>query len=113
MTILESGEQLASEMALPLKWIVMDKLNKNKVNIITEVKYDEVTSEGVVIMTKDGSKKTIEADTIIVAAGTEPDKELLVALQGKVPEVFLAGDCSKMSFIKDSIADGSKIASAI
>ncbi len=113
VTILEGSEQLASETALPLKWIVMDKLNKNKVNMLAGVRYDEVSSEGVVIITKEGLKKIIEADTIIVATGTEPDKELLTALEGKVPEIFLAGDCSKMSFIKDSVGDGYKVASAI
>ena len=82
VTILESSEQLASDMALPLKWILVDKLNTNKVNIITEVRYDEITSEGVVIITKEGIKKTIESNTIIVATGTEPDKELSDGITG-------------------------------
>lgn len=113
VTILESGEQLAPEMALPLRWIVMETLNTNQVTMLAGVTCDEVTPEGMLITTKEGLKKTIEADTIIIATGTEPDNGLLTILQNKVPEVFLVGDCSKIGFIKDAIADGFKVASEI
>jgi 2,4-dienoyl-CoA reductase-like NADH-dependent reductase (Old Yellow Enzyme family)/NADH dehydrogenase FAD-containing subunit len=113
VTILESSDQLAPEMSLPLKWITLDKLQRNGVITLTEVKYEEITPRGVRIQSKDGTRKMLAADTIVVAAGTEPDREIQVAFQGKAPEIYLAGDCSKMSFIRDSIAEGARISSVI
>jgi NADPH-dependent 2,4-dienoyl-CoA reductase/sulfur reductase-like enzyme len=106
VTILENTDQIAPEMSLPLKWIALEKMKHYKVDIMTEVKYEAVISWGVKLVTKNGINQTIPADTIIVAMGAEPDNDVLAAFQGKAPEVYMAGDCQALSYIKDSIAGG-------
>ncbi len=113
VTLLEDSEQMAPEMALPFKWMIMEKLEKHGTTVMTGVKYQEITAHGINIITLDGTKQSVEADTVVVATGTEPDTGISAAFQGKAPEIYLVGDCNKLSFIKDSISDGHKIASTI
>ena len=113
VTIVESGDQLAPEMALPMKWLVMEQLSRHNVAVFTGVKYDKITTQGLVIINKEGVEQILAADSIIVATGTEPNREIPAALQGKAPEIYLAGDCGKLSFIKDAIADGYRVGSMI
>jgi 2,4-dienoyl-CoA reductase-like NADH-dependent reductase (Old Yellow Enzyme family)/NADPH-dependent 2,4-dienoyl-CoA reductase/sulfur reductase-like enzyme len=110
VTVLERSEQTASEMALPMKWIVLNKLKQHGVDIITKANFNEVNDRGIYITDVTGQTSLIEADILIEADGIEPDREMVAAFQGRAPEVYAVGDCSKLSLIKDSIADASKIA---
>jgi 2,4-dienoyl-CoA reductase-like NADH-dependent reductase (Old Yellow Enzyme family)/thioredoxin reductase len=113
VTLLEDTDQVAPEMALPFKWIIMNTLEKHHAEVITGVKYQEIDARGVNILTKNGIRQAVEADTVIVAMGTEPDANISAAFQGKAAEIYQAGDCNKLSFIRDSIADGNRVASML
>jgi 2-enoate reductase len=63
-----------------------------------------------VIITADGMERTIEADTIVLASGAEPNNILLEELKGKVPALYLIGDCVKPRNIRSAIEDGYKTA---
>ncbi|MDD5702539.1 MAG: FAD-dependent oxidoreductase [Dehalococcoidales bacterium] len=113
VTVLETADQVAPEMSLPLRWITLEKMERNQVTVLTEVKYEEVVPRGVNILLKDGSRQTVHADTVILAVGSEPEKDLLKAYEGKAPEVYLAGDCGKLSYIKDSVAEGNRLGNTV
>ena len=81
--------------------------------MMTGVKYEEITDKGLTIITKEGKRQTIEADTIVPAMPLTPNTELLKTLEGKVPEIYAIGDCREPRLIIDAIADGSRIARAI
>jgi thioredoxin reductase len=76
---------------------------------MTEIKYNEVTPQGIVITTKDGEKKTVAADAIVLAAGAVPDQKLYEDIKGKVPEVHCVGDCVEPRTIRDATGDGYRI----
>ncbi|MCX5999202.1 MAG: FAD-dependent oxidoreductase [Chloroflexi bacterium] len=107
VTVLESGKSLAPEMAIPLKWRLIDQLREMGVAMLTRVKYEAITPDGVVITDKEGKRQTIAADTVVLAAGVKPNLDLFQALQGKVAEAHAAGDCTELRLIRGSIADGS------
>ena len=48
----------------------------------------------------------IEADTIVLAAGSISDTKLYQDLKGKAPEIHCAGDCVAPRTIRDAIAEG-------
>ncbi|MDH5364355.1 MAG: hypothetical protein OEZ07_04295 [Dehalococcoidia bacterium] len=77
--------------------------------MLTEIKYNEVTLDGLVVTTREGERKTIEADTIVLAAGSTPDKKLYQETKGKVSNTYLAGDCVEPRTIRDAIAEGYRI----
>ena len=103
------GEGLPYENPVRLfKW-----LNEKGMTMIAGVKYDRITDEGLVVTTKEGEKKTLVADTIIIAMPMLPDADLLRGLEGKVAEIYQIGDCKNSGLMHDAIADGSHIARMI
>ena len=99
---------LANDPTRLFKWF-----NQKGVTIIAEVQYEEITEKGLVITTKEGERKTLEADTIITSLPLLPTADLLKSLKGEVPEVYQIGDCRESGFIHSAIADGSRIARMI
>jgi thioredoxin reductase len=77
------------------------------------VKYEEITDQGLVIMTKEGERQTISADTIVPAVPLKPNTELFRSLEGKIPEVYLIGDCNDPQVIIDAVAAGYRVANAL
>jgi 2,4-dienoyl-CoA reductase (NADPH2) len=108
-TTAKLGEGLLSNDPTRLfKWF-----HQKGVTVMGEVKYEEVTDKGLVITTKEGEKKTLEADTILTALPLVPTADLLKRLEGKAPEIYQIGDCRESGFIHNAIADGSRIARMI
>ena len=91
-----------------LRWLA-----RKGVTMMTGVKYEEITDKGIVIITKEGTKQTIEADTIALITGLAPNVELFKALEGKVPEIHRIGDCEQPGLIVNAIHAGSHIGRAI
>jgi len=81
--------------------------------MLTGVKYEEVTDRGLVITNREGKKQTIAADNILTALPLKPDRTLYQTVDGKVPEVYLAGDSAEGSKIIDAINDGFRIACSV
>jgi pyruvate/2-oxoglutarate dehydrogenase complex dihydrolipoamide dehydrogenase (E3) component len=77
------------------------------------VKYQEITDKGLIITTEEGQRQMIEADTIVTAVPFKPNHELTKTLQGKVPEIYVIGDCNESGLIVNAIADGYRVANQI
>ncbi len=110
VTVVRRGPEMALKIGLTLRAFLLNRLLERGIALLPGIRYNEVTPEGLVVTTKEGERKTIEADTIVLAAGATPDKELYQEIKGKVPEVHLAGDCVEPRTIRDAIAEGYRIA---
>lgn len=113
VTITRRGPKMALGVGPILRRFFLNRLLEKGVTMLPEIKYNEVTTEGLVVTTKEGERKTIEADTIVLAARAIPNSELHEELKGKVPEIHLIGDCVKPRTIRDAIADGFRVARQI
>lgn len=113
VTITRRGPSMAAAVAPMIGQPLVGRLNAKGVTMLTGVKYEEVKDEGLVITTRDGEKRTIPADTIVLAAGSEPNTELLQELRDSVPEIYKAGDCVQPRGILEALADGSRVARAL
>jgi 2-enoate reductase len=71
---------------------IKEKLDDAKVKILENTNVLEVTDSGIAIVDEQGKGSTLEADTVILAVGMLPDRELLEALE-ELPEVYAVGDC--------------------
>jgi thioredoxin reductase len=65
------------------------------------------------IITKEGERQTIKADSIVSTAPLKPNTDLFKSLKGKVPKVYAIGDCKEPNIIVDAIADGWRVGNAI
>ena len=113
VTVLEGGDQIAPEVGLKRKAALTDNLDAGKVAVVTGVKYEEITPTGVTIVNKDGERQVVEADTVVIAGEVEPNMDLFRAMEGKVPEIYVAGDCQKLGLIRGAVYDGASIACRI
>ncbi len=112
VTMVDEGprEQIGEGMVeVFLKPYLLYWLADKGVEIIPEVKYKEITSEGLAITTKEGASRTIKADTIITALPLEPNTELEMNMKGKAKEIYVIGDAKEPHLIFDAVADGSRI----
>jgi 2,4-dienoyl-CoA reductase (NADPH2) len=92
-----------------LKPYLLYWMKDHGVQFVTEVEYKEITSKGLVVKTRDGNTKLLEADTVITALPLLPDTELFNSMKGMAKEVYAIGDASEPHLIVDAIAAGAKI----
>ena len=109
VTVMRRGPEMALGVGFMYRTSFLNRLLEKGVTLLPEIRYDEVIPGGLVFTTKEGEKKTIEVDTIVLATGSTPDKKLCEEIKGKVSEVYLAGDCVEPRTIREAIADGYRI----
>jgi hypothetical protein len=68
-----------------------------------------VTDEGLVLLTREGQKRTLAADSIMTALPLVPNVALFKAFENMAKEVYQAGDCKQPGFMHDAISDGSYV----
>ena len=103
VTILDTAEKLgagllADELVLLFKW-----QDEKGATPIAGVECEEITGKGLIITTKEGERKTLEADAIITALPLLPNTNLFKILQGEAPKIYQIGDCREPNFIHDAI----------
>jgi thioredoxin reductase len=113
VTIVDTAEVFGEGMIDFRLGLFLEWLGKKGVTTINGAESLEITTEGLIITTKEGKKKTLHADSIIPTSPLKPNTGLLKSLEGKVPEVYAVGDCREPRMIVDAIADGWKIANEI
>ena len=77
------------------------------------VTYERMTDDGLVVETKEGTRKVLEADSIILALPLQPDDGLYEALKKEVAQVFRIGDCREFGLMHGAVADGAEIGRAV
>jgi len=86
---------------------------KKGVKLLTGVKYEGITNKGIAIITREGNKQFIDADTIIPIVEMTPNDGLYKSLKGKFPEVLPIGDCSSIGLSMEAVASGYWVARKI
>jgi len=113
VTILDTEDEIGTGLLEAfVKPHLLDWLDKRGVTMLSMVKYERITDGGLIITTKEGEKRTIEADTIITAFPLLPNTQFIKELEGIVPEVHVIGDCRDPNLVVNAIADGARIARA-
>jgi pyruvate/2-oxoglutarate dehydrogenase complex dihydrolipoamide dehydrogenase (E3) component len=110
VTVTNILPEMAEGVSPVLRGYLLDRLVEKGVELLTNVAYDHFGPEGVFLSTKEGTRRTIQADTIILAAGFTPCRQLYEEIKEKVPEIKLVGDCVEARSIRDAIADGYRVA---
>jgi 2,4-dienoyl-CoA reductase-like NADH-dependent reductase (Old Yellow Enzyme family)/thioredoxin reductase len=107
--LVSEGQNVASQMFL------LKRLKELKVKILTNTFIDSVTKEGLTVIDKSG-KRLIDADTVVLALGVQPEVKLAEKLKGKVKNLYTVGDCAEWDIeyrLRNAIHDGSRIAREI
>jgi len=89
------------------KLVYEERFKNLSVSIHTGKRLESVSDQGITILDRYGVRTMIEADTVVLAAGFKPNRDLIDGLK-KVPklQVFEVGDCVRPRKIFDAIHDG-------
>jgi len=109
VTVVEILPEMATTVGPSLRTFLLNRLEAKGVTLLTQTRCDKVVSDGLVIITMEGERKTIEVDTIVLAVGACPNTKLIEGIEGKVPEVYQVGDCVKPRKIRDAIGEGYRV----
>jgi pyruvate/2-oxoglutarate dehydrogenase complex dihydrolipoamide dehydrogenase (E3) component len=86
---------------------LLEKLTARGVTMLTGVQqYEQISGKGLDIIDRDGNRRTLEADTIILATGYRRRNDLACELEGKVTALYSVGDCVEPRMIKEAISEG-------
>jgi 2,4-dienoyl-CoA reductase (NADPH2) len=114
VTVVDTAEELCEMMPIRNKIKLLKWLPKKGATLISGIKeYVEITKKGLIIVTGEGKRQAIEADTIVTALPLKPNTELYQTLEGRVPEIYNVGDCREPRLIIHAIAEGNRIAKSI
>ena len=86
--------------------LVYSLCNQHKVPVLTVAEYRKITSDSVVLVDKEGKEQALEADSVVIAAGTRSNNGLVDELKKVVPEVYAAGDCVETRSILEAMREG-------
>jgi 2,4-dienoyl-CoA reductase (NADPH2) len=108
VTIVEMLDRIGTGFGRSYRWVMMQNLRQKNVAMMSKTKCLEIKEKHLVVET-DGERQTIEADTVVVAAGYEPLNALYIRLEGKVPEIYLIGDAKEPRKCLEAVYEGAKI----
>lgn len=77
-----------------------------RVKMHTSTKCTQITDHGIEVEDVDGNKSFIEADTVILASGRKPNKELLNQYEGSARTIIFVGDCKATGNIYSTTVNG-------
>ena len=111
---MEATDQLGVGIPeFPKRQVLLRWLTEKGANMFTGVNYKKITDRGLIVITGEGKELAIEADTILVAIPSKPNKGLFQAFKNKGLEVYLIGDAREPRVIGDAIADGYQVGRSI
>jgi 2,4-dienoyl-CoA reductase (NADPH2) len=113
VTIIEEGKRIGRDIAIFNAMPHRRKLAELGIKQLTNVKVERIIDNGIVV-TMEGKEQTIDADTIVLAAGMEANKELLEELSiTEVEEIHSIGDCVAPRKAYNAIHDGFRVGVSI
>jgi len=114
VTVVRRGAEMASRMFPSNRHALLSRLEDKGVVLVPAIReYEEVTDEGLVVVDGQGTRRTLQAGTIVLAAGAVPDDQLAKAVASTVREVHVAGDCAGPRRILNAIHEGARVGRAL
>jgi 2,4-dienoyl-CoA reductase-like NADH-dependent reductase (Old Yellow Enzyme family)/thioredoxin reductase len=110
VVITRRGDLMAVDVPGCTRALLLRRLVEKGVILMPKVKYEEITQAGLMISSGGSHKTLLRADTIILAAGSNPNNDLFKTLKGQVPECYAIGDCVKPRHILEAVEEGMDVA---
>ena len=102
--------EVAQDAKAMNRFVLLDLLEQHHVQIIPEVKLEEIKDNRIIVIDKEWRRTEIPADTVVLATGFISRSEETKAFDGLAPEVYLIGDCASPRNIQAAIHDAFNLA---
>lgn len=110
VTILEMLPELASTLGSSMRTRLLVRLRDKKVKMMTRVNVREISAAGIAIVDYNGQSQLIEGETVVIATGFQPRRNLVKMLGQEGFETYLVGDCVEPRDILEAITEGFRAA---
>lgn len=105
VTVVEMTKKAGNDIGLTTRWTILGELGRLGVKILTGTKAVGITSKGLEVEQTDGPG-FLPADSIVIAAGSRPENELVEGIREMVSEVYVVGDAEKPRNALEAIKEG-------
>lgn len=113
VTVLEMKADIATDNNMEVKFMLMDRLSKHGVNIITSAEVKSL-AQNRVTYEKHDEEVTLEGfDSIILAVGMQSFNPLEETLKETGKPIHVIGDAKKTQMITEAVYDGAKLGISI
>jgi pyruvate/2-oxoglutarate dehydrogenase complex dihydrolipoamide dehydrogenase (E3) component len=109
VTVLEEGLAFAPQMAIPRRWRTLHVLREHGAELRLGVRLVRFTEQGVEFETREGEKRALAADHVLLATGIVPDTRLADALRAAGLPVHTAGDAAEVGYLEGAIWSGARL----
>lgn len=94
ITVIEILPGLLPNMKQIPRERLLSRLSDKGITVFTETQVVSIEEKGIVVRKKDGRRREIASDCVILAVNARPENSLLEELQGKVEHVIAVGDAA-------------------
>ena len=104
--LVEMRDQLCPDANVRYRPLLMNELEKCKVEVHPSCKCEKAGSDGVVCSTADGTQIEIAGDSILCGLGLKPNTAVVEELRGTTPKFFAIGNCVRPDTITHAVYQG-------
>lgn len=105
VTVIEMLEALAADMEGTTRELLLERMKSEGISAMLSTRVERV-QHGRVLVDSRGEEKWLEAETIVLALGAQPEQNILKDLEGKIPQMLAAGDCVEPRRAREAIHEG-------
>jgi len=113
VTVVEQLPNIGTQIEAITKKIILEKLRKNSVRILTEHRLSKISEKGAYVIDKNGNHVFLKGDKVIIAVGNRPNNSLFEEVKQIEKEVYQIGDCLEVRSAKEAIYEGAYIGISI
>jgi 2-enoate reductase len=92
---------------------LLARLRDKGVALFCGVSDERFAENALELTTKEGERKLIEVNTVVIAAGARPSGTLARSIEGVVADTYSIGDCKEPRSIMEATTDGLNIGRTI
>lgn len=112
VVVVEQLESVASQAGSIIKKSLLKSLCHKGVKMLVNTKVVAINNKGIIVE-RFGEKEILKADTIILATGYKPRKELVQNLDVDEMEFYQIGDCIKPRTIMEAVDEANRVGCSI
>jgi 2,4-dienoyl-CoA reductase (NADPH2) len=105
ITLVEKLAKAGRGVGRSTRWILLQELDRRGVRILLTATLVAIETDHVLVDQR-GTRLSVPADTVLLAAGSVPSTELFEACSGRFETVLLVGDASGVRDITSAIREG-------
>ena len=113
VTIVEETAKVSAKLEAMTRKVLLGKLRQHGVEIMTGYKLTRIEENGISVTDKDGDEVFVEAKSVVIAIGNEPDTRLYEQIKSLGITTYLIGDCVEPRDAKAAIREGALIGRAV